>query len=105
MAKPRRELHKTLCDILGSRNCYFSPPSDKKKKEMKYPCIVYHLSNFGSTFADNVDYLRSNRYTVTVIDMDPDSELPEKVLKLPYCTSDRNYVVDGLNHFAFTLFF
>lgn len=102
MAKKRLELHEKLCEILGSRNVYFSTPSGIK---MKYPCIMYSESNAGANFADNLKYLKYKRYSLIVIDRDPDSEIPDRVLDLPYCTSDRNYVVSGLNHFAFTLFY
>lgn len=102
MEKDRLQLHEILCELLGSRNCYFSPPSDLK---MSYPCIRYEMVNTDTTFADNYHYANANRYTVTVIDEDPDSKLRRKLLDLPYCTSDRNFASDGLYHFVFTLFF
>ena len=97
----RLELHETLCDILGSRNCYYQPPESKK---MQYPAIVYNLDSIEARYADNRRYLGLNRYTVTVVDKDPESELPRKMITLPYCRFSRHYTSDNLHHFVFTLY-
>lgn len=103
MARSRLELHEILCDILGSRNCYFTPPPGIK---MDYPAIVYELSNIQVTYADNIIYKDKKRYSVMVIDEDPDSQIPDRILKnCLYTTSDRVFVTDGLYHFTFTMFF
>ena len=102
MSKSRLELHEVLCDILGSRNVYFQPPESFK---LKYPCIVYERSYIRQDKANNETYLKHKRYTVTVIDEDPDSETPEKVLALHYCSFDRHYTSENLNHDVFTLYF
>lgn len=94
-------LHDILCNIIGD-SCYFSPPAGFL---MNYPCIVYNYANSLDSFADNIHYKKSKRYIVTVIDEDPDSKIPNKLEELPYCTADRNFVVDGLNHFVYTLFY
>lgn len=98
----RVALHDILCEILGSPYCYFEPPTSI---QIEHPCIVYHYTNDDTDFADNVNYRESKRYTITVIDEDPDSEIPARLKKLPYCTSDRNFAVDGLRHFVYTLFY
>lgn len=105
----KQPLHDILCEVLeapfpdGENHCYFEPPDEK---EMKYPCIRYNYTNDLDTFADNTRYHSSRRYTVTVIDEDPDSKIPEKLKKrLPYCVSDRNFAVSGLNHFVHTLYY
>jgi hypothetical protein len=72
---------------------------------MKYPCIVYHRDSANTKFADNSPYDYTKRYRLTVIDQDPDSELPDKVAMLPLCTFDRFFTADNLNHDVFTLFF
>lgn len=72
---------------------------------MKYPCIVYHHSDDSDRFADNTLYKEMKRYTVTIIDSDPDSEIPSRLKRLKYCSLDRNYTMDGLNHFVYTLYF
>lgn len=98
----RLELHEILVDILGSRNVYFQPPETIK---MTYPAIVYSRSRIESVSADDSKYKQSLAYEVTVIDKNPDSELPFKVLQLPMCRHDRGFVSDNLNHNVFTLYF
>lgn len=105
----RAALHDLLCEVLPGPfpeeegdHCYFRPPSDT---QMYYPCIMYNYTNDLDDFADNVHYRHSKRYTVTIIDEDPDSKISEKLKKLPYCTSDRNFATDGLNHFVYTLYY
>lgn len=102
MAKRRLELQKILSSIEGVKKCYYRPPASL---HLKYPCIIYSRDNILQEFADNTTYRGSDRYTVTVIDEDPDSEIPRRVLELPYCSSDREFRTDGLNHFVFTLFY
>lgn len=107
----RRPLHDILCEILtlsgpfpeeeGS-HCYFEPPSGT---QIYYPCIVYNYTNDDDDFADNIHYRESKRYTITIIDEDPDSKIPNRLKKLPYCSSDRNFSNDGLSHFVYTLFY
>lgn len=103
MAKNRLELHEILCDILGSNNCYFRPPASI---QLRYPCIIYNHADTMSETADNFAYKRDRRYTVTVVDEDPDSEIPDKLFEtFSCCSSDRNYQMDGLNHFVFTIYY
>lgn len=104
----RQALHDILCGVLGGdfpegeEPCYFEPPD---AKEMKYPCIKYNRSNDRDAYADNIKYKRSKRYIVTVIDTDPDSKIAEEVSNLPYCSSERNYDVNGLRHFIYVLYY
>lgn len=104
----QRALHEILCEVLepftpdATKQCYFQPPADL---EMKYPCIRYDYTNDNDDFADNIRYRCSKKYTVIIIDEDPDSKIPDELKKLPYCISDRNFTADGLNHFVYTLFF
>lgn len=102
MAKPRKNLSKIFRKILGNDNCYFSPPTGFK---MNYPCIKYDLDRIDADYADNLPYKTAKKYTVTVIDPNPDSEIPEEMLKIPYSRFDRTYIADGLNHFVFTLYY
>lgn len=98
----RLDLHALLISILGSNNVYFQPPPNV---QMIYPCIVYRRDDIDTDFADNVPYSKRKRYQVTVIDRDPDSEIPDKVLDLPTCIFDRFYTADNLNHDVFKLYF
>jgi len=83
-------------------NVYFQPPTGT---EMLYPCIKYNRSDSVVVHADNRPYKRTKQYQVTVIDRNPDSELPDQVEQLPYCLFDRYFAADNLNHYVFNLFF
>lgn len=102
MARTRSELHEILCEVLGSRNVYFSPPS-----LLKYPCIKYEMAKPSVDHADNLRYRAMNCWTLTIIDTDPDSVIPgrltERIQK--YLSSDRVYTADNLYHFVYTLYF
>lgn len=98
----RLELHTTLVEVLGTENVYFQPPQNIM---LKYPCIVYNRSGRDAKFADNGPYSTKTRYTVTVIDPDPDSHIPDKVGALPLCRFDRFFTAENLNHDIFNVYF
>lgn len=98
----RLDLHNLLVATLGSDNVYFQPPSGLM---MSYPCIVYNRSNIRAEHADNAPYKHRKEYTVTVIDKDPDSAIPDRLALLPTCAFDRAFKADGLNHDIFILLF
>ncbi len=100
MLDRREQLHEVLCGILKSRNAYFQPPESVK---MNYPAIVYELADIPSLYANNRVYLSGQKYTVTLIDKDPESPLVGKVAALPTCKFNRLYQADNLNHWVFTL--
>lgn len=99
---PRLELHELLKDILGSDNVYFQPPPTV---QMKYPCIVYKRDWALTEHAGNLPYLHEKRYLVTVIDRNPDSEIPQKIAMLPKCIFDKHFTASNLNHDAYKLFY
>lgn len=98
----RLELHKLLCEILGSEHVYFQPPESIR---MQYPAIVYSRDDIENRPANNEPYIQSTAYNVIVIDADPDSKIVDRVSKLPMCIFDRHYAADNLNHDSFTLYF
>lgn len=100
MGQSRLDLQEILVEITD--NVYFQPPNGL---QMQYPCIVYNLSDVNVKFASNSKYSNHKRYSVTVIDRDPDSLIPESVLALPLCSYDRHFTADNLNHDVFTLYF
>ena len=102
MAIRRLLLHEVLCDILGTKNAYFQPPESIK---MNYPAIVYGLDDIMSQYANDGVYLSRRRYSVTVIDKNPDSSIIGKIAALPNCRFNRHYEKDNLNHNVFTLYF
>lgn len=103
MAQRRRiDLQAILENVLGSDHVYFQPPETVK---MKYPCIVYARSDSAINHADNLKYSKYKRYSVTVIDYDPDSAIPDRVEDLPFCSFGRFYPKDNLNHWSFELYY
>lgn len=98
----RPNLQTLLENILGSCNVYFDPPESVK---MNYPAIRYSRSKINNTFANNSVYKQDNRYEVIVIYMNPDSELPGLISRLPMCSHDRAYVANNMHHDVFTLYY
>lgn len=98
----RLNLQLLLEELLESRNVYFQPPESVK---MKYPAIVYALEDIENTHADNGVYSSYKKYSVTVIDNDPDSPFVDMVAALPTCRFNRYYASDNLNHWVFSLYF
>ena len=98
----RLELQTLLEELLGSENVYFQPPESLK---MKYPAIVYGLKDIENTFADDGVYLSKRKYSVTIIDADPDSPIVRKVAALPTVRFDRHFASNNLNHDVFVLYF
>lgn len=96
----RLELQALLLSMVP--NVYFQPPPTVL---MKYPCIVYKRDYHNTEFADDKPYKHRKRYQVTVIDPNPDSDIPSKVAELPLCLFDRFFTADNLNHDVYKLFF
>lgn len=117
MSKFREDLHKLLLNAMNQAwlkipsktravtpnftyNVYFQAPSS-----IKYPAIVYERYSGVSEFADNKSYLWNKQYTITVMDTNPDSTIPDEIAKLPMCTYDRHYVYDHVHHDVFRITF
>jgi hypothetical protein len=98
----RLELQAVLEGLTGSPQVYFQPPANV---QMVYPCIVYKRDDEETLFADNSPYHRTKRYLVTVIDLDPDSEIPDMIGALPLSRYIRNFVAKNLNHDVYVLYF
>lgn len=99
---PRLDLQDKLVEILDSDHVYYQPPPNV---QMRYPCIVYKREFIDTKWSNNKPYSLEDRYLVTVIDPDPDSEIPHKIASLPKCVFDRFYTANNLNHNVFKLFF
>lgn len=98
----RLELQSKFEDVLGSQNVYFQPPSSVR---MHYPAIVYSRKDIEGRFANDKIYRKLPCYEAILIDKNPDSEFIDKILDLPYCSFDRHYEADNLNHDVFTIFY
>jgi len=107
--KTRTELHTELCKVLGTKNVYFQPPSNVM---LKYPCIIYELSDIRAIHADNRPYRLSHFYTITFVDKNPETKAPgssstiiDTLANIPNMKYDRHYVADGLYHDVFTIYY
>lgn len=97
----RTSLQTIFEELLKSRNVYFQPPASIK---MRYPAIVYKLKTIEKRYANNDAYKLLTAYEVVLIDEDPDTEFLAPILKLKYCSFDRFYIADNLNHWVFTIY-
>lgn len=102
MASNRLELHELLVEVLGSRNVYYQPPASV---QMKYPAIVYKRNVIRNTFADDKVYKQDHLYQLTVIDPNPDSEIVERVSRLPRCEQTNHFTSDNLNHDIYQIYY
>lgn len=98
----RSDLHSLLKSTSGLTTVYFQPPNNL---QMTYPCIVYIRDRAITKFACNLPYKNVKGYQITIIDKDPDSEIPDKIAALPMCVFDRFFRSDNLNHFVYNIFF
>ena len=98
----RLELQSKLEELLGIKHVYYQPPETIK---MEYPAIKYSKSNIQTRSADDRTYSKMTRYEVIVIDKKPDNPVIDKLLELPYCSYDRSYKADNLNHDVLILYY
>lgn len=98
----RLDLQALFESLIGNRNVYFQPPENI---QMKFPCIVYNRDYAVTQYADNNPYHYKKRYMVTVIDRNPDSLIPDKIVGLPLTRFVRHYVTDNLHHDVFDVYF
>jgi hypothetical protein len=103
MGRSRLDLHAELVEV--TPNVYFQPPSNSTMQILQYPCIVYQRDFSQVDFADDIPYKGSKRYQLTVIDRNPDSDIPDVIEAMRYCAFSRFLVADDLNHFIFRLYF
>ena len=102
--KTWNELQEVLQEVMGKDGiAYFQPPENIK---MKYPCIVFERTNALTNYADNKPYSVTKRYTVTLITRGADNDkYLDKLLMLPMCTFDRQFISDLIVHDVFTIYF
>ena len=97
----RLGLQSKLEELLDSNEVYYKPP---KNTMMSYPAIRYSLKDIVLKRADDSSYTKRNRYEVIVIDKKPDNPVISKLLDLPYCSYDRQYIADNLYHDVLILY-
>ena len=105
-------LHEELEDLLasdvatmpdGTLAIVFQPPETIK---LKYPCVIYEIDDRSFRHADDRTYQLRPRYSVLVIDPDPDSQIANKIqMHFPMCRPERRYTSDNLYHDSLTLYY
>ena len=96
-----RDLLSLLRKAVGHNRVYFQPPENLK---IGYPAVVFHLSKIKLDHADDAPYKGAREYSVTLITKEPEPEVLDEILKIPYTTLDTTYISDGMNHFVFTTY-
>ena len=100
MIDSRLALHNKLVSVLGNNNVYFQPPA-----KLQYPCIKYKLKQIPEIKASNIKYKRDFCYQVILIHQDPDNDIVEKLLKIPYTSFENHYSEQGLNYYVFEMYY
>ena len=99
----RLELHDKLKQLIDSDNVYFQPPASV---QLSYPCVIYSIGSGDAKYADGMVYNYINNYELLFIFKQPNIDIIEQVLvALPMCKMTRAYVVDNLNHYAFSVYY
>lgn len=98
----RLKLHYKLCEILGSNNVYFQPPTSIL---LKYPCIIYNKKSYDNVYADDMIYCLNTVYSLTIITSNPNDDFGKQVLiQLPRTAFDRGFIIDNLYHEVYTTY-
>lgn len=98
----RLDLQGLLEELLESRNVYYQSPESVK---MQYPAIRYSKKKIESVYANNSKYLMRDCYELIVISRKPDDPVIKRLLALPYCSYDRQYIADNLYHDVLTIYY
>ena len=96
-----RDVYREVTGRDPEEYVWYQPP---KSVHLKYPCILYKLSDMPPTHADNRPYLIDHEYELTVIDRDPISALREAIARLFVCRFVRAFESDGLHHYVFHIY-
>lgn len=95
------KLHEAMISSGNPDNVYFQPGPDVT---MSYPCIAYERDNASSQYGDNMPYAWAQRYQVTYMDYQPDSDVIDKLAQMPYSSYNRHFATSGLNHDVFVIY-
>lgn len=98
----RLNLQDCLEKTIDNKNVYYQSPS---LNLINYPAVVYSLDGVDSSFSNNAKYAIEKKYTLTLIEKDPDSILFDKLLMLDKCRFVNHYVSDNLHHYVFSIYY
>lgn len=85
----------TICD-----HVYFQPPTNTK---LSYPCIIFKRKIKETVPADDIPYLRNQKYEILVIEKNYDIPIAEEVSSLPMCRHTGSYESENLYHNVYSL--
>ena len=100
--QPEGWTEEDLYQEIYDNHVYFQPPPTFV---IEYPCVIYKQTGGSTRHANNYPYNFKKRYSVIVVDTDPDSRIPGVIGKISGCQLDRTYSVDNLYHWAFNLYY
>ena len=100
MPRNRLNFRELLLREVGLSTMYFQPPDNV---HMIYPCLRYSVEGMPAMHADDQPFIVSTRYSVILIDKDPDSIYVGRLAKIPGVRFDRFYTSDNLNHWVFSI--
>lgn len=101
MKKTRTNFHNELLKFCP--NVYFQPPENLK---IKYPCIVYSRSTDFTVHSNDILYLVSKRYDLTLIGFKVTDETCDRIREyFPMSNITQHYVADNLNHTKIKVYF
>lgn len=99
----RIELHTLISSVMPEGvTVYFQPPNSIN---LQFPCVIYSRTGKAENFAGNELYNSKYEYSVLVISRDPDNDLSEQLVKIPFTSYDRRYEANGLYHDVVKLYF
>lgn len=101
------ELIGKFYDILGDNTknykVYGKPPTNT---QLSYPCIIIQLDNSHIRKADECNYLKRKKYSITVITKDIfDTTYDDIEDGFQYCRLQNDYISDELYHYKMVLYF
>lgn len=79
MNDERLELHQMLSDLFPEYMIYFRPSS---KLILQYPCVVYDVSGYKASTANNKTYTKATRFQIKVLSIVPGVKNANKLLDL-----------------------
>lgn len=97
----RKHIYTVLAAICP--NVYYEPPTGQ---QIKYPCIIYRRGNLNRKRANGKIYGYNVQFELTLISKKTEeNDMFDQLLNLDYCSFDRHYTSDNLNHDSFSLYF
>ena len=96
----RLDFHNILKEI--TPNVYYQAPTNIT---MEYPCIKYSRNSINNKYGSDEVHIQNRSYTVVVMDYNPDSEISNKISKLPKAKFNTFFTSDRINHYVYTIYY